>query len=102
MRTIAKKLVAALLALIVGPIIAGLVGLGVSQEDAMIVVGNLESILTILIMALLYFGSDELLSRVKKLFPGSWAEVVWRDQAADKVKPLQAETAARKIEAGQV
>lgn len=102
MRTVAKKIVAMLIGLVGGWITAGLIGLGITPEQAAEAVSNLEAFLVIAVTGAIFFLGDYLLAKIKKLFPGDWAEAFWRDQAGDQVKPLTKTTAKTKISQGQI
>lgn len=102
MRTLAKKLSAAVIALFAAWLTATLTEFGMTPEDVNTIVLSLETVLFGIFMVVIYFLSDVLLAKVKSVFPGDWAEQFWRNQAGEQVKPLTKNAAEVKIEQGQI
>lgn len=99
---VTKKVLALLLGLISGVMIAALLGLGIEPEQVAEAMEHFEAFLGIAITGGLYFMFDFLLSKIKKFFPAEWAEQFWKVQAGEQVKSLQKETAKRRIEEGRI
>lgn len=101
-RTVARKLAALLVGLCGAWLVSTLTGFGVDLETALAAVDALEAFTTAVVLAGLYFLSDEALARVKRLFPADWAERFWKDQAGDRVDKMGKDEAKVAITAGRV
>lgn len=102
MRGLARKLAAVVVGTFGTWAVTALTNLGVSPGDAVAVVGNVEFIIMVGLLALFTFSTEHLLKYVKRWFPGDWADEVWRSQAGDKVGHVPRATAERKIRDGDV
>lgn len=97
LRTISKRGVAALMGIISAWVLGTATKWGVDPDTALQMVEGIDLFVSALVAAVTYFISDELLSRIKSLFPGDWAEKFWRDKAAAQVAGVEKPTAESKI-----
>ena len=102
MRGLARKLAAVLVGFIGTWVTTTLTDLGIGPEEAAHVVSQMEFIVTVAIFAVFMFASEHLLKYIKAIFPGDWADELWRRQAGDQVAGMTKTEAMNTIERGAV
>lgn len=102
MRTFARHLAGVVMAGIGGWITSLLIGAGMGPDDVEAALTAIETIIMVVAMLLFYAFTEKGLKFVKRLFPGEWAEEIWKEHAGEAVDSLTKSTAESKIRQGQV
>lgn len=102
LRTIARHIAGAIVGIFGTWLITTMTSLGISPEEAAGAVENIESIIIIGILVALYAITEKGLKLVKPIFPGDWAEEVWKRLAGSKLKGMTSRAAENKIDRGEV
>ena len=99
-RGMARKVAAAIIGAAGTWLVTFFTALGIGPEETASAISNIEFILTLLVFGAITFASEHALKFVKPLFPGDWADEIWRDEVGVVVAPVAKRVAESKIRDG--